>query len=71
MSKVLENRVMAMVREDAPSAYTVTDLSGHLAQAHTRHVTDAAMERYAFTILEMIDKGVLEYGTFGVVVLPE
>ena len=70
MSKVLENRVMKMVREDAPNAYTVTDLSGYLAQTYTRHVTDASIERYAFATLELIDRGELVYGTFGVVELP-
>jgi hypothetical protein len=69
MSKVMENRVMAMVREDAWSQ-TVTDLAGCLAQAHTRNVTDASIERYAFTILELLDKGELVYGTYGVVELP-
>jgi hypothetical protein len=69
MSKVLENRVMAMVREDT-YAHTVTDLAGHLAQAHTRYVTDASMQRYAFAILDLIDKGELVYGTYGVVELP-
>jgi hypothetical protein len=70
MSKVLENRVMNYVRAETYN-YTVTDLSWYVAQAYVQNITDAVVERYAFATLDLIEKGQLEYGTFGVVVLSE
>lgn len=69
MSKVLENRVMKYVRGETYN-HTVTDLSWYVAQSYAQNVTDAVVQRYAYATLELLDRGELVYGTFGVVELP-